>query len=60
MSGVFQIYQDRAGKYRWRLKVSSGYVCATGEAYATTQDAWKACERVERAAVGAEIVEVGG
>ena len=33
MAGKFEVYQDRAGKYRFRLKASNGEVVAQGEAY---------------------------
>ena len=33
MAGKFEVYQDKAGKYRFRLKASNGQVIATGEAY---------------------------
>ena len=30
MAGKFEVYKDRAGKYRFRLKASNGQVVATG------------------------------
>ena len=30
MAGKFEVYQDKAGKYRFRLKASNGQVIATG------------------------------
>ena len=33
MAGKFELYQDKAGKYRFRLKSSNGQVIAVGEAY---------------------------
>jgi uncharacterized protein YegP (UPF0339 family) len=35
MAGKFEVYQDRGGKYRFRLKASNGQVVASGEAYET-------------------------
>ena len=32
MAGKFEVYQDRSGKFRFRLKASNGQVVATGEA----------------------------
>ena len=58
MAGTFEVYQDRAGKYRFRLKASNGQVVATGEAYETKAAARKGCESVQRAADGAPIDEV--
>jgi uncharacterized protein YegP (UPF0339 family) len=57
VAGKFEVYQDRAGKYRFRLKASNGQVVATGEAYETKAAALKGCESVQRAAEGASIVE---
>lgn len=58
MAGKFEVYEDRAGKYRFRLKASNGQVVATGEAYETKAAAKKGCESVQRAADGAPVVEV--
>jgi uncharacterized protein YegP (UPF0339 family) len=57
MAGKFEVYEDRGGKYRFRLKASNGQVVAVGEAYETKAAALKGCEAVQRAAAGAEIVE---
>jgi len=58
MAGKFEIYQDRAGKFRFRLKASNGQVVATGEAYESKSNAKKGAESVQKAAAGASIVEV--
>lgn len=57
MAGKFEVYEDRAGKYRFRLKAGNGEVVATGEAYETRSAAKKGCEAVQRAADGATITE---
>ena len=57
MAGKFEVYEDRAGKFRFRLKASNGQVVATGEAYETKAAAKKGCEAVQRAADGATIEE---
>jgi uncharacterized protein len=57
VAGKFEVYEDRAGKYRFRLKASNGQVVASGEAYETKAAALKGCESVQRAADGAQIVE---
>jgi uncharacterized protein YegP (UPF0339 family) len=54
--GLFAVYQDRAEKYRFRLKVSNGQVVATGEGYETKSAAKKGSESVQRAADGAPVV----
>lgn len=58
MAGKFEVYQDRAGKHRFRLKASNGQVVASGEAYETKAAAKKGCESVLKAADGAPIEEV--
>jgi len=58
MAGKFEVYQDKAGKHRFRLKAGNGEVVATGEAYESKAAAIKGCESVERAAIGASVVEV--
>jgi uncharacterized protein len=57
MSGKFEVYKDRGGKFRFRLKASNGQVVATGEAYETKASALKGCESVQKAAQGATVVE---
>ena len=57
MAGKFEVYKDRGGKFRFRLKASNGQVVATGEAYETKASALKGCESVQKAAQGASIVE---
>ena len=52
MAGKFEVYQDRGGKYRFRLKASNGQVVASGEAYETKAAARKGCESVQNAAAG--------
>ncbi len=58
MAGKFEVYADKAGKYRFRLKAANGQVVATGEAYESKDAAKKGCEAVQRAADGAAVVEV--
>jgi hypothetical protein len=58
VAGKFEVFADRAGKFRFRLKASNGQVVATGEAYETKSAALKGCESVQRAADGAKIEEV--
>lgn len=57
MSGKFEVYKDRTGKYRFRLKASNGQVVATGEAYESKAAAKKGCDAVQNAAAGAPIEE---
>jgi len=58
MAGKFEVYEDRAGKFRFRLKAANGQVVASGEAYEAKSAAKKGCEAVQNAAAGASVVEV--
>jgi uncharacterized protein len=58
MAGKFEVYQDRGGKYRFRLKAGNGEVVAQGEGYETKESAKAGCGAVQRAADGAAVVEV--
>jgi uncharacterized protein YegP (UPF0339 family) len=57
VAGKFEVYEDRGGKFRFRLQASNGQVVAVGEAYESTSAAHKGCEAVQRAAEGATVVE---
>ncbi|MCL2464061.1 MAG: DUF1508 domain-containing protein [Micrococcales bacterium] len=57
MAGKFEVYEDKAGKFRFRLKAGNGEIVASGEAYETKASAIKGCEAVQRAAADAKIVE---
>jgi len=58
MSGKFEVYEDKAGKFRFRLKAGNGEIVATGEAYNTLDSAKKGCDAVQRAAAGANVIVV--
>jgi uncharacterized protein len=58
MAGKFEIYKDAKGEYRFRLKAGNGEVVAVGEGYATKSGAINGTEAVQRAADGAEVVDL--
>jgi uncharacterized protein YegP (UPF0339 family) len=58
MAGKFEVYEDKGGKFRWRLKAANGQIVASGEAYETKAAAKDGVESVKRAAEGATVVEV--
>ncbi|TPG17134.1 YegP family protein [Pedococcus bigeumensis] len=60
MAGKFELYQDKAGKYRFRLKSSNGQVIAVGEAYESKAAAQSGIDSVQKNAPGAPVVEVDG
>ena len=58
MAGKFEIYKDRKGEFRWRLKAGNGEIVATGESYPTKAGARKGTEAVQRAADGAKVEDL--
>jgi len=57
MAGKFEVYEDKAGKFRFRLKAGNGEVVASGQSYATKAAAKKGVEAVQKAAAGATVVD---
>lgn len=53
----FEIYADKAGEFRFRLKATNGQVIATSEGYTTMANCQNGIESVQKNAVDAEIVE---
>ena len=53
----FEIYADKAGKFRFRLKAKNGQIVAVGEAYETKKAALAGVASVKKNAPGAKIVE---
>ena len=58
MAGKFEVYEDKSGQFRFRLKAANGEVVAVGEAYATRDGARNGTEAVQRAAAGATVVDL--
>ncbi len=57
MAGKFELYKDKAGKFRFRLKASNGQVIATGEAYESKASALNGIESVKKNSSGATTVD---
>ena len=53
----FEVYQDKAGEYRFRLKATNGQVIVTGEGYKAKASCMNGVESVKKNAVDAPIVE---
>ena len=53
----FEMYVDKAGEYRFRLKATNGQVIATGEGYKALAGCLNGIESVKKNAADAEIVE---
>lgn len=58
MAGKFEIYTDKAGKYRFRLKSSNGQVIAVGEAYESKASCLNGIESIKKNAPDAPVVDV--
>jgi uncharacterized protein YegP (UPF0339 family) len=57
---TFELYEDSAGEYRWRLRHDNGNIIAdSGEGYASKSGAADAIERVRKYAPDASVLEVG-
>ncbi len=53
----FEIYVDKAGEYRFRLKATNGQIIAVGEGYTTHANCMNGVESVKKNAPDAEVVE---
>lgn len=52
----FELYKDKAGEYRWRLRVDNGEIIAdSGEGYINKSDCMHGIELVKQQAPDAEI-----
>jgi hypothetical protein len=59
MAATFELYEDGAGQYRWRLRHSNGNIIAdSGEGYASKQKAKQGIESVQTNAPEADVEEV--
>lgn len=46
--GKFEVYQDKSGKFRFRLKASNGQIIAVGEAYESKRACLNGIKSVKR------------
>ena len=53
----FEIYKDKAGEFRFRLKAGNGQIIAVGERYTTHANCVNGVESVKKNAPDAEVVE---
>lgn len=57
-TGKFEVYKDKAGEYRFRLKAPNGEVIAISEGYRTKKSCMNGIESVIRNAPNGKIVEL--
>ncbi|MCI6376074.1 MAG: YegP family protein [Clostridiales bacterium] len=53
----FEVYQDKAGEYRFRLKATNGQIIAVGEGYTAKASCMNGIESVKKNAPEASVVE---
>ena len=53
----FEMYQDKAGEYRFRLKATNGQIIAVSEGYTAKASCVGGIESVQKNAPEAEIIE---
>ena len=52
----FEVYQDKAGEFRFRLKATNGQIIATGEGYTKKDSCLNGIESIKKNAPDAEVV----
>ena len=55
MAGTFEIYEDKAGEYRFRLKAGNGETILTSEGYKSKSSATNGVESVQANAADASL-----
>jgi uncharacterized protein len=58
MAGKFEIYSDKGGKFRFRLKAGNGEIIAVGEAYESKASAKNGIDSVKKNAADATVVDL--
>ncbi len=53
----FEVYLDKKGEYRFRLKARNGEIIATGEGYKSKASCMNGIESIKKNAPEAEVVE---
>lgn len=56
MAAKFEIYKDKADKWRFRLKASNGEIIAVGEAYSSKKSCENGVASVKKNAPEAEVI----
>ena len=54
----FEVYTDKAGEYRFRLKARNGEIIATGEGYKAKASCLNGIDSIRRNAPEADVVKV--
>jgi len=54
----FEVYQDKAGEYRFRLKATNGQIVATGEGYKSKPSCLNGIESIKKNAPEAKVEKI--
>jgi uncharacterized protein len=57
-TGKFEVYTDKAGEYRFKLKAPNGEIIAISEGYSSKKSCMNGIESVKKNAPTATIVEL--
>lgn len=57
MSAKFEIYKDKAGEFRFRLKAANGEIIASSEGYSSKQACENGINSVKSSSGTADIVD---
>ena len=58
MAGKFELYKDKAGKFRFRLKAANGENILASEAYESKSSCQNGIESVKKNAPDAEVADL--
>ncbi len=54
----FELYQDKAGEYRFRLKAKNGEIIATGESYKAKASCLNGIDSIKRNAPESPVIKI--
>ena len=58
MGATIEIYKDRGGEFRFRVKAKNGEIVASGESYATKAGAERGVKAMAKAVKNARVVDL--
>ena len=56
--GKFQIYKDKAGEYRWRLRANNNEIVASSEGYTNKSNCQHGIDVIKKLAPKAEVEDL--
>ena len=58
MPAKFEVYKDKKGEFRFRLKATNGETIATGESYPSKVGVMKGIKSIQKSAAEAAVVDL--